>query len=685
MSPLIKTSRNNVLSLLLWAGVATLAIGFVVTRMWEYIPMGRARESAKCALIAFVLAWLVNRFSRVRLANLLVLIWGAALVYFIGPLPILAIALTALSALALGSVIIPANYGRSVVLPMVLGFAFMVGVVGWLLPFPIHYQWVYLIVLVAPVALRWREVFGRIQASAGRWQQALDETPYTAAFAVMVVGIASTGCWMPTVQFDDLAYHLGMPSQLMALGYYRLDLFSQMWALVPWAGDIVQSIAQVLAGQEARGAVDAMWLVASSALVWRLAETLKVPVYARWLASALYASLPLTTALAGGMQAEMPATTIMLALALSVTEAPEQPSTRVFCVVSALAGLMLAVKTGFIAATIPIGVWLLWRWRARIPLKAILPSFAIVIFTAGSSYVYAYVLSGNPMLPLMNGIFHSPFIPPGNFSGTPYTAGGGLTMPWQMTFHTRLFIEGWDGAAGVSFLGLLGAFIATLFMPALRPYALVAAVAFLIPFEAINYYRYAYPALVLTIPVTVAAAAAMISRRNLIVLLVLLIPLNLLYQGCSYYVLQQPTMQRHHKFSRENIFTRFIPERLMAQFIREQSTTDAVLFCDPRRPFFAELAGRGFTVSAYDTELTDIYWKVENDVSGNGWRDLFTHTGVRYAVTSEPTRSAALTAALSDAKKIRQIGATELWLLPVDPGPSSLSSLRDLAVTRFRP
>ena len=684
MSILSKISRNTILSLLLWAGVATLATGFVMNSMWQNIPMERVSESATFAAIVFLLAWIANRVTHIRLANLLALIWALALTYFAGILPVAAAILIALSGLAVGSLMLPACYGRPTILPMVLGIGFMVGLIGWLLPFPIHYRWVYLPVLLALVTWRRNDVLERLKSSTVIWQQAINDAPYVATFAVMTAGIASSGCWLPTVQFDDIAYHLGMPSQLATLGYYRLDFFSQLWALAPWAGDIVQSMAQVLAGQEARGAVDALWLVASSALLWQLAAHFKIPTYARWLVCALFASLPLTSALVGGMQAEMPATTIMLALALSIAEAPEQPDAYTFCVVSALAGLLLAVKTGFLAATIPMGIWLLWRWRGRIPTKALLPALMLSVFIAGSSYVYAYVLSGNPLLPLMNGIFHSPFIPPGNFSGTPYTAGAGFDMPWKVTFHTHLFIEGWDGAAGMSFLGLLGAFLTSYFIPALRPLAIVATAAFLIPFEAVNYYRYSYPALVLIIPLTVAAAVDIMSRRTVMVLVVTLTAMNLLYQGCSYFILHGRTLQQQEAITRKSLYKRIVPERLLAKYLREHSATDTVLFCDPSRPFFAELAGRGFTVSWYDTELSKARIQPE-DANGEPWRGLFARTGVRYAVTTMSTRSTALTTALVDAQKVYQVEDSELWLLPVNPTPSDFGKSRDLAIARFRP
>lgn len=682
---LSKISRHSILPLLLWAGVATLVVGFVMNSMWQHIPTGRVRESATLALIALVLAWIANRFSRIPIANLLALIWGCALLHFVGALPALAVAFFALSALALGSIIIPACYGRSVLLPTLIGTAFIVGVIGWLLPFPVHYRWVYVLALLLPIAWRRIELSARLKAAAETWRCMLADAPRTAAFAVMVIGIASSGCWMPTMQHDDLGYHLGMPTQLALLGYYRMDLFSQLWALAPWAGDIVQSIAQVLAAQEARGAVDAFWLITSAALVWRLSAVLELPAYACWLASALFASMPLTTSLVGGMQAELPATTVLLALALSVAAAPKQPDARVFCVVSAFAGLLLALKTGFIAATIPVGIWLLCRWHGRLLWKATLPAIALVVFIAGSSYVYAYVLSGNPLLPLFNGIFHSPFIPPENMFDTRYPPGGGLALLWQMTFHTSLYFECWNGAAGVSMLGLSGAFFAALFMPTLRPLALVAMAAFAIPLSTVNYFRYAYPALVLMAPVMVGATIALASQRNAALLLAALVTLNLLYQGCAYYTLYEGTFLRHGGPVKKRLFERLLPERLMAQYIRQQGTNDTALFCDILRPYSAELAGRAFTVSLYDTELNTAYFQAQDDPSGDTWRAMFARTGVRYAVTTESRRSAALSAAFSDAQKIKQIGEIELWLLPVASATSSLTKSRDVATARFRP
>ena len=486
------------------------------------------------------------------------------------------------------------------------------------------------------------------------------------------------------MQFDDLAYHLGLPSQLAALGYYRMDVHSQVWALAPWSGDIVQAIAQVLAGQEARGAVDAFWLLAAAALTWQLAAALEAPLFARWLSVALFASLPPTAALVGGMQAELPATAASLALALMVATAPQGASFRQLLLFAILAGFLLGLKAGFIAIILPLCAWLAWRWRGQWSWKVIFPGVALTCMVGGSSYVYAALLTGNPLFPLLNGFFHSLL-----FSG-PYVADSRWTAPvgwdilWQLTFHTRAYLEGWDGAAGFSLLGLSGAVIVALVLPRLRALAVAGLIAFIAAIATVHYFRYAYPALVLLTPVAVAAAAAVMPRRKATVLLIALTVLNLAYQSCSYWTLHVGGVKRTLGQWGEPVMTRLAPERSLIQSVREQDAAANVLLCSPDTPFAAELAGRGFVTAWYDPELKLAREAADADSSGAGWRALFARTGARYAI-SNATQSAGLTAVLADAQLLRQLGSAQLWKLPHLANANDLVRERDLALAKFRP
>src|SRR5687768_15996385 len=104
---------------------------------------------------------------------------------------------------------------------------------------------------VALVVLRRRALRAAAGSVGNGWREAVAGTPRAAAWAVMVAGLASAGAWLPTMQHDDLAFHLGLPWQLMLNGRYALDPAHQVWALAPWAGDVLQGMAQVMAHAEA--------------------------------------------------------------------------------------------------------------------------------------------------------------------------------------------------------------------------------------------------------------------------------------------------------------------------------------------------------------------------------------------------------------------------------------------------
>ena len=52
---------------------------------------------------------------------------------------------------------------------------------------------------------------------------------------------------VPGELVPDVVYHLGLPWQLQDTARYAMDPVLQVWALAPWAGDVLQGVAQVLA------------------------------------------------------------------------------------------------------------------------------------------------------------------------------------------------------------------------------------------------------------------------------------------------------------------------------------------------------------------------------------------------------------------------------------------------------
>src|SRR5690606_31927665 len=270
--------------------------------------------------------------------------------------------------------------------------------------------------------LRWRALAASLSVARDGWRTAVSASPRAAAWTVLALGLASAGSWPPTMQFDDLAYHLGLPWQLMLHGRYALDVSQQVWSLAPWAGDVLQAIPQVVAHAESRGPLNLTWLAAAALGLWRLGALLGLVPALRWAAMALYASLPLAASL--------------------------------------LYGLLFALKPMHGIAATPLVLWALWRQRGALPgIGALALAVAAFVAVGGSSYAYAWASTGNPVLPLLNDVFRSPAFPAIGFNDARWQQGFDAALPWSLTFRTSDYLEGWNGALGFVLVALAGTWL----------------------------------------------------------------------------------------------------------------------------------------------------------------------------------------------------------------------------------
>ena len=667
-------------TLILWIGPVALAIGFVAERLWRTFPASRALETILLAVIAMTIAWCVRRLSGMRMATAVASVFAAALIVFAGPLEILSAALLAAAAVCIGTSI---GRGRPDAVTLLVGLSALTGVLGWLIPFPIHYRAIYVALLVVPIVLRRAQLASDVRGLARDWQAAIDASPHAATFAVLVIGLCSAGCWFPTLQYDDLAYHLGLPSQLSALHYYRLDAQSQIWALAPWSGDIAHGIAQLVAGREARGALDALWLLALMALVWRCCRLLGADATTRWLAVAIAASQPLLTVLAGGMQSELPATAAALGLVVIVLARDEVPPTADAMRFACVAALLFGLKTGFIAIVLPQLIVFAWSRRVRGFSGRTVAAVLVFLLLCGSSYFYAALLTGDPMFPLFADTFHSRY-PVADMGDVRWRADIGASALWSLTFHTADYHEGWDGAAGFSLLGLAGASAMALFVRRTRVVATCASLAFIVAIATVHYFRYTFPAAVMLIAPSMTVLAQSLPLRHVVALTCALVAANLGYQSCASWILHVGGIKHRVMHTDARMFDRFAPTRDLLGAVEPGSN---VLFCSPTEPANAELAGRGFTVAHYDTVLEHDRVAADADASGAAWRRLFQRTQARYAVVSLiAPENPALATGLADARLVREVGSRQLWQLPPQPTTEEdLARARDAARHFFWP
>lgn len=668
---------------LLAFGVALLAFGLLQTQVLEFLPRNRVFDYFRWALISLPLGYLLARLLSIRLATALGLVWLIAHSAFAGPSSLLATALLCLAALGLGDWLLrgrllwganaPPTSGFSPVFSLIIGLALLQALIGWLLPIPLHFGWVYATALAAVVYARRVVIFSAVHVVAEQWQNTASEAPRLAAITVTALGLASTATWVPTMMFDDLAYHLGLPMQLQQLGYYRMDPASQVWALAPWAGDVIQAIVQLVADRESRGSVNLMWLLSGGWLLAALCRAVGLSPSMALLAVVLYASSPITAVLMAGMQTEGPGVACLLALALLIVQSERWPRAQVLLLAALLSGFILQLKVSFAVPLALFAAWLLWEWRGRLPWRHLPLAILFGFLIGGASYTYSWILAGNPVLPVLNDHFQSPYYPSTSFYDSRFTRGWSLDLFWRAAFYSGEIFEGWSGAGGFHNL-VLAALLPLAFLAKRVRGLLVVALAITFTMYAIMHYlRYVHPALVLLIPGLLAGLACIPWRRTALAVGLILAGLNFAFHTNSSWILRDGAAGRNPQVS----MRAYVPERLLMAGLDERARV--IIF---GRPSNAELGGRGFTVSWYDYVLSAKTHPLTNNASSTAIAAFFREQGFTHVLIAGPPDIPRLAEHLLLLKAIKtaELGDASVWRLQAADAPRDLMQERDLAL-----
>ena len=647
-------------ALLLWAGMAACAAGLALHRMWEALPFPRFFEHVLLALLALVAAWPMQRWLGWQRAAALALVWGLALVVFAGPMAVAAVLLLAVAAVALGSLVVPGPAALPV------GMAAIAGALGWLLPLPVHHREAYALACVALLLWRRRAVLDASRAAWRAFDAGTRAAPRAASAAVLLLGLASTGAWLPTMQFDDVVYHLGLPWQLQDTARYAMDPLLQVWALAPWGGDVLHGVAQVLAGGEARGALGALWLAAAAGAVFAVARLLGGGPLRAWWAVALLGSLPLSMSLAGGMQTELPAMALLPALAwLILGGAGAAAHPRALLAGAILFGGLCGLKTMHAAVALPLLAWAAWRHRDQLPWRWLPLAAALAVGVAGSSYWYAWWTAGNPVLPLLNATFQSPYFPASDFVDGRWTTGLPAWLPWSISFDTDRYLESYDGGFGFVLVALAGAWVLAVRDARTRGLALVAGAGMLLAVLPMQYARYMQPSLVLALP---ALALAIPRVRGAQAAFWGLCVLNLAFATNASWMLRSGALKHAVRVAGADapLLERFAPERTLAERVRTAGGDGAVLLLPGTGLALAELGQRGRNMLWYAPQWQAAGLRADADPSGEAWARLLGENRIGHVILKSAALTAAQRAGLARVRAHRVAGAgdMELWRVP---------------------
>jgi hypothetical protein len=287
-----------------------------------------------------------------------------------------------------------------------------------------------------------------------------------------------------------------------------------------------------------------------------------------------------------------------------------------------------------------------------------------------SSYVQSWLATGNPILPVFNEVFRSPYFPSEAFADPRWHAGFSPDLLWRMTFDTDRYVEGWDGGIGFALIALSGLWLLQLVRPGHRALMLAVTATVLLPLIPMQYARYALPGIALLIVLLPIGSKSVLGRRWLLWLVVGVCALNLAYQANASWLHHSAALKRTIRSGGDAnvILPAYLPERLLLKRIPDHAD-DIVLAADPARGFIAELGGRGRTVSPHDPSLADAALRANSDASGITWAELFARERTRWILVNTQTASPALRAGLAraGAERAAALEQIELWRRSISP------------------
>lgn len=523
--------------------------------------------------------------------------------------------------------------GMPVLVRVVAGLGLVAALVGWPLPFPVHHQLTWVPLLAAGIVWRRKPLLAMWHELRRDGRESLRDS--RAAFWLLgpVLLVVMAPALMPRLGSDDLSYHLIIPGELLAYGHSRLDAGTQVWTFGPWSLDLLHGLAWVFGGdQPTTAGMNVFWLLAACALCARIAREQGLGHGAAWLAAAVFASIPMVTQLAGTLQVEAASPAILAALYLAVSRARE-PGALV--VVAALAGLLMGSKISNALLALPLAAWLLWQLRGAWPRpRTWIIAVALGAFAGGSSYFWGAVLAGNPVLPLFNGVFGSPYFLQENWHDASWQLEWGPGLPWAVVFDTGRYLSAKAGAMGAVWLVLAGALPLALADARTRPTLLIGLAGLLLVFSQVQFLRYVLPALVLIVPALFAAATRLAPRTGvatgmaLVLLQVLLIPsASWVFAGRS---LKLAVTEGH-----DAVIARFASEQhLAATFEAIAEPGDRLLFTDRTRAYVGTVPGQSNNVAWYDFQMSSIFRKGGGYGSAEAWKLALETSGANYLVVS---------------------------------------------------
>jgi 4-amino-4-deoxy-L-arabinose transferase-like glycosyltransferase len=522
-------SRDRVMSylhlLVAFAAVVACAFGIREAGLLEQHLWQEPWQSLTLGL-AVAFALLVMQFvaRRTRVAVSAVFM-GAIVVTCIvvaGIGPSAATALLVLSAYCIGRRWISAPFESELgllllsLLQVALGLAALAMVVFALAFTPFNSPLVYVLVLLAPVIVGWRQHLHGLKSVFSEWTPSADPGAAWENIAVLLVmvsvAIRLLAVLHPEIGSDALSAHLVVMGRLRETGTFHFDVTQSIWAVMPMAGDWVMALPYMLSDEAGARLANFLADIALVAMVFQGAKLLAGRKAAA-IATLVYSSMPLLYRESSTVYIEN-FWTLWLCAGLVFGLLTLRSDARRPLIASAfLVGVAFSTKIITLFYFLSFFGLIAIAWFTtdhRQAVRKLLIAAGVIALVAAWPYVNALIRTGNPVFPFMNQIFGSVYYPSdAAFDNPLYSSGSSWRTIYDATFHSTRYLEGRDGSFGVLwFLFSFTTLVALVRERWLLRWAVLGSILFVVGvFHFQSYLRYIMPALpVLAVAVGVVVA-----------------------------------------------------------------------------------------------------------------------------------------------------------------------------------
>jgi hypothetical protein len=572
----------------------------------------------------------------------------------VGPGPVAALAFILASCFALGRLLRPKSAAPESIL---LGLACFMLLVQALVHFPINYPAVYAAILAIPIVWNWR-AFRELRwtaASAGRTEtaaQALGIFPLLCHWAVVL---------KPETGPDALSMHLANPMSIAANHQGSFDAQHMIQAVMPMGGEWVYTIAFLLGGEFCARLMNLALLVILCVLLFRAALRW-VDRPRAWLLVALFASLPVVQMVTGSLYVENIWAVFLLAAYLSIDDV-------LLCAVFAGAAIM----TKLLAAAFAVPILLCRRPR--------LAALALAALWALPPYVEAYLRTGNPVFPYMNNVFRSPYFDTESaFTYERMNEKLGPAALYHLTFDTRRYVEGQDGAFGFQFLLFLPLLPFLMWkrrpFPEWRTFAVVFASSILI-LSAAPHMRYLYPAMALA-TILIALLLSELGRTG-VVLCVACVTANLCFLPAASWIHKDFALNPFDASAVDRFLTAGAPTRKLIDYMNAKHPGAPVLFLETLE--VAGLRAKEYSNAWHHYSFQKRLGEAEYP---DGLAKLFAECRLRYVIApvQRPVRQIAVAQYLR-ANAVREFENGDYAIFALRDGPPAPARLETMAAGEY--